>query len=98
MTNIPKDITGREIKIGDILAVGQRRGNSGDLDIRVVMGFKESPNQYVENDNVVTIKTTVGGYLRDLSKILIVTKDLFNKTKMEKVIQEELDKVKNATT
>lgn len=36
-----KDILGREIKVGDIVAHGTRSGNSGDLNVKIVAGVKE---------------------------------------------------------
>jgi len=83
------DITGRTIKVGDILSVGQRSGNSGCLDIRVVCGFKESVDKWTKK-TYTRIKTTAGGYLQIPEKTLIVPLDCFIGTEMEKEIKNEL--------
>jgi hypothetical protein len=86
-----KDITGREIKIGDILAVGQRSGNSGDLDIRVVAGFKEYEDRW--RGTQTKIKTTIGSYLTDTGKTIIVSEDTFTGTDLEAMVKQELAKL-----
>jgi hypothetical protein len=89
-----KDITGREIKVGDILVVGQRRGNSGSLEIRVVAGFKDYKPYSWRDDIEKKIKTTIGSYLLDLEKTLIVSRETFTGTKYEGIISAELAKLK----
>lgn len=87
------DITGREIKVGDILAVGQRYGNSGTLDIRVVAGFREYEKwAYTGKVKKVKIKTTIGSYLLFGEKTIIVPKEIFKGTKMEEEIEQECKK------
>lgn len=85
-----KDITGRVIKKGDILAVGQRSGNSGDLDIRIVKDIVERPNPWREGDFISKIKTTTGGYLQIPEKTIIISEDTFKGTKLEKWVREQL--------
>lgn len=77
MVDNPTDITGREIKIGDVLAVGQRSGNSGALDIRVVADIKKKKIYSWTEELYWSVKTTAGGWLRDMDKVLIVPKELF---------------------
>ena len=86
------DITGRTIKVGDILAVGQRRGNSGALDIRVVAGFATRKTWSREEE---TCKTTSNGFLQRTEKTLIVPKELFVGSRFEEWINEQSSKIIN---
>lgn len=45
-----KDILGREIKIGDIVAHGTRSGNSGDLNIKIIADKKLYKEQWSGNE------------------------------------------------
>lgn len=37
-----KDILGRELKVGDIVAHGTRSGNGGDLNVKIIAEIKSS--------------------------------------------------------
>ena len=87
------DITGREIKKGQILAVGVRSGNSGDLTIAIVKDIKEVDNEYVRNSKTTKIQVTSGRYLGNSNKTLIVPESVFVGTKQEKWIQEQFKKL-----
>lgn len=44
-----KDLLGREIKIGDIVAHGTRSGNSGALSVKIVTDMRNEPIRFNEN-------------------------------------------------
>lgn len=83
------DITGREIKVGDVLAVGQRSGNSGALDIRVVSKVEKRNISSWNPDSLDwSVKTNAGGWLRDLNKVLIVPKDIFKDSDIWELVKD----------
>lgn len=47
-----KDILGREIKVGDIVAHGTRSGNSGELSVKIIADIIEK-KEYEWSDSLV---------------------------------------------
>lgn len=45
-----KDILGRELKVGDIVAHGTRSGNSGDLNVKIIVDKKKTEARWVTSE------------------------------------------------
>lgn len=45
-----KDILGREIKVGDIVAHGTRSGNSGDLNVKIIADTKMTKERWTDHE------------------------------------------------
>lgn len=41
-----KDILGRKLKVGDIVAHGTRAGNGGSLSVKIIADLREQPIRY----------------------------------------------------
>lgn len=45
-----KDILGREIKVGDIVAHGTRSGNGGAISVKIIADSKMAKNRWSDNE------------------------------------------------